>query len=54
MKYEGKKVAVLGAGLSGTAAALLLRSEGAEVTVWTARLKKCCSNQRSRICVRAE
>jgi UDP-N-acetylmuramoylalanine--D-glutamate ligase len=33
MKYQGKKVAVLGAGLSGTAAALLLRSEGAEVTV---------------------
>jgi UDP-N-acetylmuramoylalanine--D-glutamate ligase len=33
VKYEGKKVAVLGAGLSGTAAALLLRSEGAEVTV---------------------
>jgi UDP-N-acetylmuramoylalanine--D-glutamate ligase len=33
MKYQGKHVAVLGAGLSGTAAALLLRSEGAEVTV---------------------
>jgi UDP-N-acetylmuramoylalanine--D-glutamate ligase len=33
MKYQGKKVAVLGAGLSGTAAALLLRSEGAGVTV---------------------
>ena len=33
MKYQGKKAAVLGAGLSGTAAALLLRSEGAEVTV---------------------
>jgi UDP-N-acetylmuramoylalanine--D-glutamate ligase len=33
MKYQGKNVAVLGAGLSGTAAALLLRSEGAEVTV---------------------
>ena len=33
MKYDGKKVAVLGAGLSGTAAALLLRHEGAEVTV---------------------
>jgi UDP-N-acetylmuramoylalanine--D-glutamate ligase len=33
VKYSGKKVAVLGAGLSGTAAALLLRSEGAEVTV---------------------
>ncbi len=33
MKYSGKKIAVLGAGLSGTAAALLLRSEGAEVTV---------------------
>jgi len=33
VKYSGKKVAVLGAGLSGTAAALLLRHEGAEVTV---------------------
>lgn len=33
MKYQGKKAAVLGAGLSGTAAALLLRSEGATVTV---------------------
>ena len=33
MRYQGKKVAVLGAGLSGTAAALLLRSEGAAVTV---------------------
>jgi UDP-N-acetylmuramoylalanine--D-glutamate ligase len=33
VKYAGKKVAVLGAGLSGTAAALLLRTEGAAVTV---------------------
>ena len=33
MKYSGKNVAVLGAGLSGTAAAMLLRSEGAAVTV---------------------
>jgi UDP-N-acetylmuramoylalanine--D-glutamate ligase len=33
VKYQGKKAAVLGAGLSGTAAALLLRSEGAEVSV---------------------
>jgi UDP-N-acetylmuramoylalanine--D-glutamate ligase len=33
VKYDGKRAAVLGAGLSGTAAALLLRSEGAEVTV---------------------
>jgi UDP-N-acetylmuramoylalanine--D-glutamate ligase len=33
VKYSGKNVAVLGAGLSGTAAALLLRSEGANVTV---------------------
>jgi UDP-N-acetylmuramoylalanine--D-glutamate ligase len=33
VKYQGKKAAVLGAGLSGTAAALLLRHEGAEVTV---------------------
>jgi UDP-N-acetylmuramoylalanine--D-glutamate ligase len=31
--YTGKKAAVLGAGLSGTAAALLLRDEGAEVNV---------------------
>ena len=33
MHYQNQKVAVLGAGLSGTAAALLLRSEGATVTV---------------------
>ena len=33
MRYEKQNVAVLGAGLSGTAAALLLRSEGAQVTV---------------------
>ena len=33
MRYSGKNAAVLGAGLSGTAAALLLRDEGAEVTV---------------------
>jgi UDP-N-acetylmuramoylalanine--D-glutamate ligase len=32
-RYEGQHIAVLGAGLSGSAAALLLRSEGAEVTV---------------------
>jgi UDP-N-acetylmuramoylalanine--D-glutamate ligase len=31
--YKNQNVAVLGAGLSGTAAALLLRSEGANVTV---------------------
>jgi UDP-N-acetylmuramoylalanine--D-glutamate ligase len=33
VKYQGKKVAVLGAGLSGTAAAFLLHREGADVTV---------------------
>ena len=33
MQYSGKNVAVLGAGLSGTAAALLLRQQGADVTV---------------------
>jgi len=33
MRYQNKKIAVLGAGLSGTAAALLLKSEGADVTV---------------------
>jgi UDP-N-acetylmuramoylalanine--D-glutamate ligase len=33
MKYSGKNVAVLGAGLSGTAAALLLRHEEANVTI---------------------
>ena len=32
-RYENQNIAVLGAGLSGTAAALLLRSEGAQVTV---------------------
>lgn len=33
MRYKNQHVAVLGAGLSGTAAALLLRSDGAEVTM---------------------
>jgi len=32
-RYENQNIAVLGAGLSGSAAALLLRSEGAQVTV---------------------
>jgi UDP-N-acetylmuramoylalanine--D-glutamate ligase len=53
VKYQGKKVAVLGAGLSGTAAALLLRSEGAEVTVLDSAdektlLKSTIENLRSR------
>jgi UDP-N-acetylmuramoylalanine--D-glutamate ligase len=53
VKYQGKKVAVLGAGLSGTAAALLLRSEGAEVTVLDsadekALLKSTIENLRAR------
>ena len=33
MRYKDKNIAVLGAGLSGTAAALLLQSKGARVTV---------------------
>jgi UDP-N-acetylmuramoylalanine--D-glutamate ligase len=33
VRYKNQKVAVLGAGLSGTAAALLLKAEGAQVTV---------------------
>jgi UDP-N-acetylmuramoylalanine--D-glutamate ligase len=33
LRYTDQNIAVLGAGLSGTAAALLLRSEGARVTV---------------------
>jgi UDP-N-acetylmuramoylalanine--D-glutamate ligase len=33
VRYRDQNIAVLGAGLSGTAAALLLRSEGARVTV---------------------
>jgi UDP-N-acetylmuramoylalanine--D-glutamate ligase len=33
MRYPNKKAAVLGAGLSGTAAAILLKEEGADVTV---------------------
>jgi UDP-N-acetylmuramoylalanine--D-glutamate ligase len=53
VKYQGKKVAVLGAGLSGTAAALLLRSEGADVTVLDSAdektlLKSTIENLRSR------
>jgi UDP-N-acetylmuramoylalanine--D-glutamate ligase len=34
VRYKNQKVAVLGAGLSGTAAALLLKTEGAQVTVF--------------------
>src|SRR2546430_8641798 len=33
MRYKNQNIAVLGAGLSGSAAALLLRSEGSQVTV---------------------
>jgi UDP-N-acetylmuramoylalanine--D-glutamate ligase len=33
MRYKNQNIAVLGAGLSGSAAALLLKSEGAQVTV---------------------
>jgi UDP-N-acetylmuramoylalanine--D-glutamate ligase len=33
LRYKNQNVAVIGAGLSGTAAALLLKEEGAEVTV---------------------
>ena len=33
MRYRNKNVAVLGAGLSGAAAAVLLKTEGANVTV---------------------
>src|SRR5205814_6686458 len=33
LRYKNQNIAVLGAGLSGSAAALLLRSEGAQVTV---------------------
>ena len=33
MRYKNQNIAILGAGLSGSAAALLLRSEGAHVTV---------------------
>jgi len=33
LRYKNQNIAVLGAGLSGTAAALLLKSEGAHVTV---------------------
>src|SRR4029434_1984479 len=33
LRYKNRNIAVLGAGLSGTAAALLLKSEGAHVTV---------------------
>src|SRR4030095_12902757 len=33
MRYKNQNIAVLGAGLSGSAAALLLRSEGAQVTM---------------------
>ena len=32
-RYKNQNIAVLGAGLSGSAAALLLKAEGAQVTV---------------------
>ena len=40
MRYKNQNIAVLGAGLSGSAAALLLRSEGAQVTVLDSAEKK--------------
>jgi UDP-N-acetylmuramoylalanine--D-glutamate ligase len=40
LRYKGQHIAVLGAGLSGTAAALLLRSEGAHVTVLDSAAEK--------------
>ena len=40
MRYKDQNIAVLGAGLSGTAAALLLHSEGARVTVLDAAEEK--------------
>jgi 2-polyprenyl-6-methoxyphenol hydroxylase-like FAD-dependent oxidoreductase len=39
MRYKNQNISVLGAGLSGSAAALLLRSEGAHVTVLIALRK---------------
>lgn len=53
MRYTDRKVAVLGAGLSGTAAALLLQEEGAVVTVLDSadertRLKTTVENLRAR------
>lgn len=53
MRYTDRKVAVLGAGLSGTAAALLLKDEGAVVTVLDSadertRLKTTVENLRGR------
>ena len=53
MRYTDRKVAVLGAGLSGTAAALLLKDEGAVVTVLDSadertRLKTTVENLRAR------
>ena len=51
-RYQNQQIAVLGAGLSGSAAALLLRSEGADVTVLdsseeTKLLKSTLDNLRS-------
>lgn len=50
MPYEDQNIAVLGAGLSGTAAALLLKAEGARITVLDSAEEKICSNRRSIIC----
>jgi UDP-N-acetylmuramoylalanine--D-glutamate ligase len=40
VRYKNQNIAVLGAGLSGTAAALLLRSEGAQVTMLDSAAEK--------------
>jgi UDP-N-acetylmuramoylalanine--D-glutamate ligase len=40
LRYKNQNIAVLGAGLSGTAAALLLKSEGAHVTVFDSAEEK--------------
>ena len=45
MIYSGKKAVVLGLGHSGEAAALLLREEGADVTVCEAATTPCCARK---------
>ena len=47
MRYTNRKVAVLGAGLSGTAAAHLLKDEGAAVTVLDSAEEKTSSRRPS-------
>ena len=54
LRYQNKNVAVLGAGLSGTAAALLLVREDANVSVLDSATENKLPNRPSKICAITE